>query len=68
MKSQQVTEPAKELLSLSEAAAFLGITKSTLYKKTHRKEIPFYKPTGKLIYFLRQDLLNWALRNRSSVR
>lgn len=57
---------SKELLSLKEAAEFLGITKSTLYKKTHRKEIPFYKPTGKLIYFLRQDLLNWALRNRSN--
>jgi len=40
---------AKEVLNLEEAASFLGIAKSTLYKMTHENRIPFYKPAGKLI-------------------
>jgi len=42
---------AKEVLNLEEAANFLGIAKSTLYKMTHENRIPFYKPACKLIYF-----------------
>ena len=30
-----------------EAASFLGIAKSTLYKMTHENRIPFNKPAGK---------------------
>ena len=37
---------AKEVLNLEEAASFLGIAKSTLYKMTHENRIPFYKPAG----------------------
>lgn len=46
----------EEFLSLKEAAAFLKICKSTLYKKTSLREIPFLKPGGKLILFKKEDL------------
>ena len=49
---------AKEVLNLEEAASFLGIAKSTLYKMTHENRIPFYKPAGKLIYFEKSVLLD----------
>jgi len=52
----------KEILNLSEAASFLRIAKSTLYKLTHKKLIPFYKPTGKLILFKKQELVAWINR------
>ena len=55
---------AKEVLNLEEAACFLGITKSTLYKMTHENRIPFYKPAGKLIYFEKSVLLDWIRSNR----
>ena len=32
---------AKEVLTLEEAALFMGISKSSLYKMTHRHELPF---------------------------
>ena len=55
---------AKEVLNLEEAASFLGIAKSTLYKMTHENRIPFYKPAGKLIYFEKSVLFEWIRSNR----
>ena len=55
---------AKEVLNLEEAASFLEIDKSTLYKMTHENRIPFYKPAGKLIYFEKSVLLEWIRSNR----
>ena len=56
---------AKEALTLEEAALFMGISKSTLYKMTHKHELPFYRPNGKLIYFEKAELLAWMRKNRS---
>ena len=53
----------KEILTLSEAAAFLGLTKSALYKMTHLQTIPYFKPSNKLVYFERTELLNWVRQN-----
>ena len=33
-----------------EAAMFLGISKSALYKMTHNHVIPYFKPNNKMIY------------------
>jgi len=54
----------KPILSLKEAALYLGISKSTLYKMTFDNKISHHKPSGKLIYFQRKDLNNYLLRNR----
>lgn len=56
--------PAKETLTLEEAAVFLGMKRSTLYKMTHEHTIPFYRPNGKMIYFEKSDLLEWVRQNR----
>ena len=37
-----------------------------MYKHTSLNRIPHYKPEGKLIYFKRQELDEWMLRNRQS--
>ena len=51
-------------LRLGEAAMFLNVCKSTLYKKTSLREIPFCKPGGKLIMFLKADLEAYLSKNR----
>ena len=56
---------AKEVLTLEEAALFMGISKSSLYKMTHRHELPFFRPKGKLIYFEKAELLKWMRQNRN---
>ena len=53
----------KEILSVPEACEFLNIKKSTLYKLTHYRRLPYYRPTGGRLYFLRADLEAWMLQN-----
>ena len=53
----------RTLLTTEEAAAYMGIKKSYLHKLM-MKEIPFFKPNGKLCYFDLQDLDKWMRRIR----
>ena len=57
----------KEVLTSDEAAKYMGISKSYLYKLTMRREIPHFKsPTGKMCYFNRAELEKWLQSNRVS--
>lgn len=47
------------MLTPTEAAEYLGIKVSYLYKLMMRRVIPYYKPGGKLCYFDREDLDKW---------
>lgn len=55
-------------LTLGEAAAYLGISKSYLYKLTSQARIPHYKPEGKKVYFEKSELDEWLLRNPVTTR
>ena len=50
---------ANELINLEEAARFLGLKKSYLYKLTSTKQIPFYKYGGRVIAFDPAALQAW---------
>ena len=39
----------KEVLTTAEASAYLGLSESYIYKLTSLKQIPHYKPNGKLV-------------------
>ena len=54
----------KEVLTSDEAARYMGVSKSYLYKLTMRQQIPHYKPMGKMCYFNRQELEQWLQSNR----
>jgi excisionase family DNA binding protein len=53
----------KESLTLSEAAKYLSMSESYLYKLTSNRTIEFSKPGGKVIYFKREVLDKFILRN-----
>lgn len=55
---------AKNVLTLDDVAALTGISKGYLYKMTCKKEIPYYKPNGKYIYFDRAEVEAWMKQNR----
>ena len=57
-------DSGKEVLTLQEAAQYMGIARSSLYKMTSSQTIPFYRPNGKLIFFEKDDILSWIRRNR----
>ena len=54
----------KEVLTSDEASRYMGISKSYLYKLTMLRQIPHYKPHGKIIYFNRAELEAWLQSNR----
>lgn len=56
----------KDVLTSDEAAVYLGVSKSFLYKLTMRKEIPHYKPNGKLCFFGRLELNRWVEQSKCS--
>jgi excisionase family DNA binding protein len=61
-----IISTTKEVLTSTEAAQYMGISKSYLYKLTMTGAIPCYKPTGKMVYFNRHELEDWLQRNRVS--
>ncbi|MFN5848310.1 MAG: helix-turn-helix domain-containing protein [Chitinophagales bacterium] len=54
----------KDILNSHEAAAFLGISLSCLYKINMNRKIPFLKPNNKLIYYKKTDLEEFLESNR----
>ena len=54
----------KEVLTSEEVARYMGVSRSYLYKLTMRREIPHYKPMGKICYFNRQEVEQWLQSNR----
>lgn len=62
--SANITNSTKEVLTAEEAARYMGMSMSYVYKLTNRGLIPFYKPTGKMVYFKRTELEEWLLANR----
>ena len=61
-----IINTSKEVLTSDEAARYMGVSKSYLYKLTMNKQIPHYKPLGKMCYFNRLELEQWLQSNRHS--
>jgi excisionase family DNA binding protein len=48
-------------LNLVEAARYLSISQSHLYKLTSQRKIPSHKPNGKYLYFFKEELDEWIV-------
>lgn len=57
LESKQRNE--KELLNSDEAAKYLGISRSTIWKMTSANNIPFFRPGGRLMMFEKAELDRW---------
>jgi len=55
-------EPVPERINLIEAAQYLGVKKSTMYKLTMTRKIPFCK-FGRRIIFYTKELDEWIKQN-----
>lgn len=53
----------KEILTLNELCSYAGISKHQVYHLTSTHEIPFYRPFGKLIYFRKDEVIDFLQRN-----
>ena len=54
----------KDFFTLEEAAEYLSVSKRQLYYLTATKQIPHYKPNGKLIFIQRDELHKWLLQHK----
>ncbi|MFH6983606.1 helix-turn-helix domain-containing protein [Marinoscillum luteum] len=66
VRDHKASEPEGEedrLLNVREAARFLGDAVATLYGRTSKNEIPFYK-RGKKVYFKKSELVAWIEQGR----
>ena len=62
---EKMIQLSKKVLTLDEACAYKGISRSYMCKLTARGDIPFSKPRGKLIYFEKEKLDQWLLSHPS---
>lgn len=53
-----------DFLSVTEAASFVNLKPSTLYKLVSSRKIPFHKP-GKQLYFKPSELRGWIELGRN---
>jgi excisionase family DNA binding protein len=54
----------KEIFTLEEAALYIGVSRSQMYRLTHLHMIPFYKPSGKLVFFEKAELNKWLRQDQ----
>jgi len=59
---------AEKYLTAQEAADYLNLSVNTLYGLTSRKKIPFYKRSGKKLYFKKDDIDYWLSEGRQPTR
>lgn len=64
LESQSIN--SKIIYSIEEVAEYIGVSKGYVYKMTSRGLIPYYKPNGKTLYFKKEEIDDWLLRNRQS--
>lgn len=55
--------PTKNILSFEEVCAYIGMSKSYVYRLTSKGLIPHYKPLGKQMFFKKDEIDNWLLSN-----
>lgn len=55
--------PGDEILTSTEAAAFLKVKRNQVYQITHQKKIKYYKSSHRCIRFLKSDLVKYILGN-----
>lgn len=64
---EKMVKQTKHVLGFNEACKYIGVSESLLYKLTAAKEVPHYKPRGKMIYFNREEIDKWLLQNKQDI-
>jgi excisionase family DNA binding protein len=67
LQLQKEQPPEEDLMTVKDVCNWLDMEPSTLYQKTHYKEIPYIKK-GKRLYFSRAELKNWLSEGKKHTR
>jgi len=55
-----------DYINASELAGLLGESIKTIYARVHNRQIPFYKPGGKVLLFKLDEIREWIKSGRHS--
>lgn len=58
----------KNVLTLDEVVLVTGLSKGHIYRLTSTQGIPHYKPKGRNLYFKKDEIEEWLLRNRIATK
>ncbi len=61
----QISKGNDKPFTLKQTAEYLGLSESYLYKLTSKNLIPHHKPTGKVIFFSKNELDEWVFNNKT---
>lgn len=53
----------KNFLTIEQTAQYLELPIATIYQFTHKRIIPYSRPTGRRLYFFKSDLDAFVMRN-----
>jgi excisionase family DNA binding protein len=54
------------LLTVDEVAAWLSVSRQSVYKRVARQQLPGARRLGGRLYFHRPSLVDWLYQNRAS--
>jgi excisionase family DNA binding protein len=53
----------KDVFTFDECCRYTGISKTYMYKLTCTNRVPHFKPHGKIIYFSKDEIDKWLMKN-----
>lgn len=57
-----------DILTYNQLSSWIGLSKSTLEKYVHRREIPIIRISAKTIRFNAEDIRNWLRSKKEGVK
>ncbi len=66
LKMQRKAISGYNYINVTELAELLGESKKTIYARVHNRQIPFYKPSGKILLFKLDEIQEWISLGRHS--
>jgi excisionase family DNA binding protein len=60
IKLQRKEISGYDYINSNELAELLGESIKTIYARVHKREIPYYKPGGKLLLFKLSEIKDWV--------
>lgn len=60
-----IVDSTKEILNVEDLINYTGYKRSYIYKLVHNNILPYSKPNGKTLFFVKAEIDSWLLQNKS---
>jgi len=67
-KLEKILLCQKNVLNIRDLSDYTGYSMSYIYKLTSGGKIPYFKPSGKAVFFERKEIDSWLLTNKKEVK